>query len=293
MVENLKATITDVIHSSNTLTDASASLTKVSEGIAESSDHTASAAGSVAAAAEELSANMNSVAASTEEAEASISVIVAASEEMSATISEISKNTALGSEITRSAVEEARQVSKKVNDLGHAAEAISKVTETIEEISEQTNLLALNATIEAARAGEAGKGFAVVAGEIKALAQQTAEATQEISENISGIQNTTRESVTAIGKITRVIDEINEIMINVASAIEEQSVTTQEISGNVAQAASGIQEVNENISQSSMVAGDVTRDISGVSQAAGDIEFRGRLTQFKQERVHSKGVGRF
>jgi methyl-accepting chemotaxis protein len=276
MVDNLKSILEEVIKSSSQLTQSSEGLTMVSEKIASNSEQTARSSTAVASAAEELSVNMNSVAASTEEAEASISMIVSAAEEMSATITEISKNTATGSEITQSAVRDAGIVSEKVDALGKAAQAISKVTETIEDISEQTNLLALNATIEAARAGEAGKGFAVVAGEIKALAQQTAEATQEISQKISGIQDTTQESVGAIGQITKVIDDINEIVVSMATAIEEQAATTQEISNNVSQAASGIQEVNENVSQSSSVASDVTRDISGVSQAADDIKGGGQ-----------------
>jgi methyl-accepting chemotaxis protein len=270
MSKNLRAMFQEIVQGTVTLTASSTELSAVSEQIANNSERTAEASGTVASAAEELSANMNGVAASTEEAEVSISMIVAASEEMTSTILEISKNTATGSEITQTAVIDAGQVSEKVDALGHAAEAISKVTETIEDISEQTNLLALNATIEAARAGDAGKGFAVVAGEIKALAQQTAEATQEISQKISGIQHTTSESVEAIGKITKVINEINEIVVSMATAIEEQSATTQEIANNVSQAASGVQSINENINQSSAVAGEVTRDIAGVSQAAGE-----------------------
>ncbi|MCG8634738.1 MAG: methyl-accepting chemotaxis protein [Desulfobacterales bacterium] len=271
MSEKLRQVIGQVVESSQTLSDSSGRLTGISDTISANSDRTADKSITVATSAEELSANMTGVASAAEAAESNIRMIVAAVEEMSVTIGEISKNTATGSEITRNAVVQAGSVSEKVDALGHAAAAISKVTETIEDISDQTNLLALNATIEAARAGEAGKGFAVVAGEIKALAQQTAGATKEISSQISGIQGTTRESVSAIGEITTVIGKINDIVTNMASAIEEQAVTTREISDNVAQAASGVKEVNGSVNQSSTVAGEVTRDIAGVSQAATDI----------------------
>jgi methyl-accepting chemotaxis protein len=200
-----------------------------------------------------------------------IQMIVSAAEEMTSTINEIAGNTAKGSETTRKAVETAKQVSEKVYKLGVAANEINKVTEAIADISAQTNLLALNATIEAARAGEFGKGFAVVAGEIKALALQTAKATNEISQKIGGVQATTKESVDAIQSIVEIINEIDSIMTTVASAIEEQSAATQEISNNVSQAATGLGEVNENVNQTSAVSGEVTKDIAGVSQATKEM----------------------
>lgn len=145
-------------------------------------------------------------------------------------------------------MKKAEHISQRVDALGKAAAEISKVTEAIADISEQTNLLALNATIEAARAGEASKGFAVVAGEIKELAKQTARATEEIGLKIGEVQTSTTESVEAIKAIVEIIDDINSIVSSVATAIErEQSATTQEISNNVSQAATGVQEVNENV----------------------------------------------
>ncbi len=145
------------------------------------------------------------------------------------------------------AVHQTQQTNDRVSELSRAAARIGDVVELINTIAGQTNLLALNATIEAARAGEAGRGFAVVASEVKALAQQTAKATEEISQQINGIQMATRESVTAIGTIGETIGRLSEISAAVAAAVEEQGAATQEISRNVQQAAHGTQDVSSNI----------------------------------------------
>jgi methyl-accepting chemotaxis protein len=270
-VENVQRIIGSVAENARRVNDSSAELNAISDQMSAGAGQTSDKSNTVAAASEEMSTNMNSVAAAMEEAATNVGMVATATEEMTATIKEIAQNTEKARGITGDAVSQAGNASSQVAELGTAAQEIGKVIETITEISEQVNLLALNATIEAARAGEAGKGFAVVANEIKDLARQTASATGEIKSRVEGIQNSTEGTVTEIGNITRVVNEVNEIVSTIATAVEEQSVTTNEIAGNVAQAAQGIDEVNQNVAQSSTVSSEISRDISEVTQAASEI----------------------
>ena len=264
-MSNVQNMVTELQNSVQSMAASSDELSTLANGMEEGARTSSERVNSVAAAAEEMSANMSSVAAASEQAATNVNMVATATEEMSATIARIAENTEQASSITRSAVEQARGATEKVNILGQAASEISKVTEVISDISEQTNLLALNATIEAARAGEAGKGFAVVANEIKDLAKQTSEATQQIKQQIEGIQSSTGATIDEIREITKIIDQVNEIVTTIAKAIEEQAATTGEIGNNVVQAAQGITEVNENVAQTSAVSGDIAGDISGVS----------------------------
>lgn len=267
----LGAMIKDITNGVNTLTSSSTELATISTQLSANSEDAVGRANSVASATEEISVNMSSVSAAMEQSSSNIGMVASAAEEMSATVSEIAQNAAKAKTISEDAVVQSHQTATKVNELGTAADKIGKVTEVITEISEQTNLLALNATIEAARAGEAGKGFAVVANEIKELAKQTAEATVDIKIQIEGMQGTTSATISDIQKISGVITEINEVITTIATAVEQQSAATSEISENIAQASAGIGEVNENVAQSSVAVQDVSRDISEISNGSSEI----------------------
>jgi methyl-accepting chemotaxis protein len=271
MVTNLRGMIGQIVQGVETLSASSTELSAISRQMSKNAGQTYDLSGNVAAASEEMSANLSSVAAAAEQTSSNVDMVAAAAEEMTATINEISRNAEKASNMTNRAVSDAQGASKTVDELGAAAREIGKVTEVIADISDQTNLLALNATIEAARAGDAGRGFAVVANEIKELAKQTARATDEIKTRIEGIQHSTSGTVAQIQQISKVIHEIDEIVSSIATAVEEQSITTNDIAGNVAQAAQGIHEVTRNVAQSSMVSMSIAREISGVNQSGEEI----------------------
>jgi methyl-accepting chemotaxis protein len=202
------------------------------------------------------------------EASANVHSVAAASEELASSVSEISRQVEASARIAGEAVEQAKKTDARVSQLSQAASRIGDVVDLIQTIAGQTNLLALNATIEAARAGAAGKGFAVVASEVKTLAEQTAKATGEISQQIADIQSATEDSVAAIKEIGATIGRISEISSTIASAVEEQGAATQEISRNVQRAAEGTSRVAGNISEVQRSASDAGEASSQVLSAA-------------------------
>ncbi len=204
-------------------------------------------AGTVGGSAGELEVTAQSLAAAADQTNQQSSMVATASEQLTSSVGEISRQLAEATKVIDVAVEESERSNRMVRDLVGIAERIGEVTKMIAQIANQTNLLALNATIEAARAGDAGKGFAVVASEVKSLANQTAKATDEISEQIGAIQSSSKSTADAIGEIARVITRISEVNTSISGAIEEQSVATREVSSNIA----GVQQAAEATGRSS------------------------------------------
>jgi methyl-accepting chemotaxis protein len=220
---------------------------EIVETVASASTELEASATTLTSTAERSQELATVVSAASEEASTNVQSVASATEELSSSVNEISRQVQESARMASEAVQQARATNDRVGDLSNAAARIGDVIELINTIAGQTNLLALNATIEAARAGEAGRGFAVVASEVKALAEQTAKATGEISQQISGIQGATQVSVHAIREISGTIERLSEISSTIAAAVEEQGAATQEISRNVQQAAEGTQQVSSNI----------------------------------------------
>jgi methyl-accepting chemotaxis protein len=247
---------------------------EIVETVSSASTELEAAARTLSATAERSQERTTTVAAASEEASTNVQSVASATEEMASSINEISRQVQESARMANEAVDQARKTNDRVSELSKAAARIGDVVELINTIAGQTNLLALNATIEAARAGEAGRGFAVVASEVKALADQTAKATGEIGQQISGIQAATHESVGAIKEISGTIEKLSEISSTIAAAVEEQGAATQEISRNVQQAAHGTQQVSSNITDVQRGAGETgsasTQVLSAAQSLSGD-----------------------
>jgi methyl-accepting chemotaxis protein len=255
--ESLKATFAGVTQHAQALGSASEELAASSQQMVSNAEETATQAGVVSAAAEQVSKNVQTVATGTEE--------------MSASIKEIAKNAQDAAKVAATAVKTAETTNATVSKLGESSAEIGKVIKVITSIAQQTNLLALNATIEAARAGEAGKGFAVVANEVKELAKETAKATEDISQKIEAIQADTKSAVTAITEISTVINKINDYQNTIASAVEEQTATTNEITRNVAEAAKGSKEIAQNITGVAQAAKSTTTGANDTQKASAEL----------------------
>ena len=253
----LQKGVAEIASIATTLASAAEELNSVSTQMGGQAEETSSQANVVSAAAEEVSKNIQSVA--------------TGSEEMSASIKEIAKNTSDSARVAAQAVTVAETTNTTVGKLGQSSAEISSIIKVINSIAEQTNLLALNATIEAARAGEAGKGFAVVANEVKELAKETTKATENIGRMIETIQDDTKGAVDAIGQISTIIKQVNDFQNTVASAVEEQTVTTNEMSRNVTEASKGGMEIASNISSVAQAANSTNEGTKQTKDAAEEL----------------------
>ncbi len=285
MQNKLSNSFSKIIKLSDSLSDSSGLLYKISKEVSIVSDETVEKSNTVASATEELSSNMNNIANTMENTNENINTVAIGTDEMSSSINEIAQNAAKSTDITRNAVTQAESASKQVKELGTAAREIVKVTDTIADISNQTNLLALNATIEAARAGDAGKGFAVVANEIKELAKQTADATEEIAEKLNGVQETSQITTEEIIKITNIINEIDQVVGAIAAAVEEQNSTTIEIAGKTNDVSKSIVEINENVSQGSFASKQIAEEITDVNTSANEMSNSASQVQHSSEEL--------
>ncbi len=247
------------------LSASSEQLSAAAAGMAAGSDEMRSQATSAASSIEQLSANLSNIASGSEEMSGTVTTVATAVEEMSASLSEVAKNCADASHVASNADEQAQHTTETMTKLNSSAGEIGKVVETINDIADQTNLLALNATIEAASAGEAGKGFAVVANEVKELAKQTAEATDEIGRLIGEMQVDTRSAVEAIELIGGVIGEVNSITQTIATAVEEQSATINEVAHSIGGASQAAGEVSRNIQEASTGADEVSSNVQNLN----------------------------
>ena len=258
----------------------------VIRGTAAAADELQNSASSMSEIAEDTTGQSAKVAAAAEQTASNVQTVAASAEELSSSIKEIARQVTQSTSIAQNAVEQATRTETMVEKLVYATQKIGEVMALIQTIAGQTNLLALNATIEAARAGEAGKGFAVVANEVKELAKETAKATEDISRKIESIQVDTKGAVEAIGTITKIITQVNDISNSIASAVEEQNATTNEMSRNVTEAARGASEIAKNIAGVAEAAQSTSHGAGDSQRAAQTLtamstELRELVAQFK------------
>ena len=251
---NLIDAVTENTHA---MASASEELTSVSQQMSSNAEQTGAQANVVSAAAEQVSANAQTV--------------TAGVDNITASVREIAQSAHEAAQVAQRSVGVAGEASRTIHQLGESSSEIGAVVQAITSVAEQTNLLALNATIEAARAGDAGKGFAVVANEVKELARETARATEDIRRKIDAIQADSDRAVEAIGEIGAIINQISDLQNTIASAVEEQTATTAEISRNVSEAAQGSSEIARNITQVADAAASTAEGAGNTQQAAQEL----------------------
>ncbi|MCF6268243.1 MAG: methyl-accepting chemotaxis protein [Melioribacteraceae bacterium] len=278
IIKNLQGQSNDIGEFSIQLSDVSKQLTLKSDALNENSNNVATAteevsinSNTMAATAEEMSINAANVSVGAKEMADSANAIASAAEEMSSSVEDVSNNARNATDVTEKASEMSTKATTTMHTLGIAADEIGKVTEVIKRIAEQTNLLALNATIEAASAGEAGKGFAVVANEIKELANQSAQAAEDIANKIDGVQANTKEAITVIDEVSSIIKEVNESVSSISKAVEQQAIVSNEIATNISNSQTNIQSVTSNIGEVAQGSQDMAKSTSEAAEAATDV----------------------
>ena len=270
--ENFRESIISITQSASAVAASAEELTAVSQQMASNAEETAVQANVVASASDDVSKR--------------VMLVATSSEEMQAAIQEIARAATGSADVARNAVSTAEVARQTIQRLGESSIEIEKAVKVISAIAQQTNYLALNATIEAARAGEAGKGFAVVANEVKELAKRTGRATEEIGHKVEIIRTETQGAIEAIVRIGQVINEVNDNSNNIAAAVEEQTVTTNEINRNVADAASGTGEIAHNISGVATAAQDTTKGAADTQVAARSLSEMAAELQNLVNRFH-------
>lgn len=272
LLSDLRTSISSINQTALAVAASSEELSIISQRLTENSQDVATKAQDAAKVSDDVSTN--------------VSVVSASADEMLVSIREISRSSAEAARVARTAVTMASDTNGTISKLGEASQEIGKVVKVITSIAQQTNLLALNATIEAARAGEAGKGFAVVANEVKELAKETARATEEISQKIDAIQGNTVAAIRAIGEVSGIINQVNDISGTIASAVEEQTATTNEIGQNVASAARGTKSITDNITRVAQGTEDAASSARDTQEAAVGlakmaVEMQGLVARFR------------
>jgi methyl-accepting chemotaxis protein len=267
-VDKLKVIIGHLSETTQKLNTSSEELSGVSLKLTESSDHTLSQAQMVSLASEQASVTIANISGSADEMSGGVQTVATAIEQLNSSLGEVTKNIQKESSIITDAHDQVKATKTTMELLGNSSKAIGKVVEVIESIARQTNLLALNASIEAASAGDVGKGFAVVANEVKSLAKQTSEATERISESISEMQGNTTAVISAIENITKIIENVNHISVEIVGSFQEQNATISEISRTITGTSTAASVIAKNVGESANGVSEISKVIQNVSNSS-------------------------
>lgn len=267
-IDRLDRIIIDIGQTAETVMTESKSVLSFSGKMAEGVEHFSKKSQVMSAATDQMNSSMTTIASFGEQAAEHMGMISESASQVNTTLEQITRECDRAKDMSDEASVKVEDAAHRVESLGGAAEGISKVMEVITEIAEQTNLLALNATIEAARAGEAGKGFAVVAQEIKILAGQTAQATLDIKDKVSGIQQSTQDTISDVTKISDIISNVDDVVKNIATSLKEQFSTFQEVAGSIEQATGTMDEISGNVSENSHLSAEIAGGVSGMNEVA-------------------------